>query len=189
MTTELRFFPADFLPEDHTKPVFSMKECTQSLTIKNPTEERLDIFGNSVYLGLYKKQPRYESVITGHESIDPLFQHLKNGGIFWVACITPLQTESFIESQSIVCGCKPVKNSLLWVENPLAPGKILKEDEVTIEDNTLYWEEKRSGFITYRPLLKMRLEEYSVQRKEWEQSTQWKLILSEVLEEKKENEQ
>ncbi len=154
-------------------PRFSARGCVQELY---PIVAQKDIFqrtvnGDLVYLG-GESDVKYGTTIKCQDKNIPAFAHLWRGSLIEVGCLQSLiQT---CESLKTTLGRPFIKGSLR-VFNAAYEGVkdyILNGQEVTVVSS--------GGYVSYRPILSMRLTDFTLTHNEWGSKVGWSLTLEEA---------
>ena len=152
-------------------PPFSARGCTQELIPIALGECRRTINGELVFLGQGGK--KYRSNITCADQTVIATDDVQPGMVVTVQCIQRLwQRVSGGEAQ---------------LERDFVPESLaaISEDKHTVEiafvkDRQIKLHTTLPAFISYRPILNMRVVSYSLKTDEWQLKTSWKLELEEV---------
>ncbi len=153
-------------------PLFSARECTQTLTLTPQDSLRRTINGHLVSIG-NKAHRKFHSTVACKDKIPPAFGELWTGTLVKVGCLQSL-------TQTV----------------PQGSGHILLErDAVSVylyDEKGSFWPVKKGenrlialppnfpgGFLTYRPLLRMVVKNYCLETDEWGLSVGWSLELEE----------
>ena len=157
-------------------PPFSARGCTQKLTPLQLGQFFRTIDGQLIHThpGLEKK---YHTLINCSDQTPPATDHLVPGCLVTVGCIQRIwqkwDGKSIISLEKI-----PIANSIMVMDQnrSIIPVASQNLTQINVQDQ----ESEKTGFISYRPLLSMRLIRYVLTTKEWDLSVSWEMELEEV---------
>lgn len=150
-------------------PPLSARGCVQELMPVMLGTLRRTINGQLVYVG--KPQLKYRSIIRCQDKGVLASEGLWRGTLVKVGCIQRLWQKS--EGGQVVLERDPVEGSVAAMDQVQVPVKIM-----SVKGRTVTLEGK--GYVSYRPLLDMRVTDFSLTTHEWEVQGGWKLELEEV---------
>lgn len=161
-------------------PPFSARGVTQTLEPLLCGEMRRTIDGRLVYTGLSNHQ-KYKSLILCEDKAALAMGSLWRGAEVKVSCIASLTQE-----------CQGQKGDTVVLMRPAVLGSIRLYDEshqryeVRLEENGTVVTFTGSGdypdklYLTYRPLLKMRILTFKILTDEWGGKGGWRMTLEEI---------
>lgn len=145
-------------------PPFSARGCVQELTPISTGKFRRTIGQKLVYLG--SSEVKYRSIIRGEDKQSLATAGLHAGAVITLGCIQMISQK--IESNVVVLERDFVAGSL-----SIQDGEI-----VSVEGRRVVV--TGGAFITYRPILTMRVIRYSLSTHEWEMKNTWELEMEEL---------
>lgn len=164
METELVISHAGF-------PPLSARGCTQELIPLALGQFRRTVNGDLVFLGVQGK--KYRSTIACQDKVSFACDELLPGMVLDVHCIQRLWQK--IEGPQVVLDRLPVEDSLCAVTESRDPLRIICYNgrEITLDN-------QETGYVSYRPILKMRVIRFGLTTDEWNGNNGWRLELEEV---------
>ena len=115
---------------------------------------------------------KYRSVITATDKLPPAFANLQRGEEVEIHCITELWQK--------------FDGGTCQLKRPYVEGSLQATDTngypliFSISTTGAFTSETPTGFIGYRPILRMLISELTQETNEWEFSTKWRLVSEEV---------
>jgi hypothetical protein len=151
-------------------PQFSSRGCMQELKplVKSPMLRSLN--GNFIK-NIKPVEMKYISTITCKDEIPFAFDGIYPGVDVSVGCITPLIQK--ITSDKMVLSRDYVNGSLVAYDMSQKKISIKK-----VDGRNVFLSEK-SGFLSYRPWMKMKVVDFEVKTNEWDMKNFWVLKLEE----------
>lgn len=156
----------------HLFPLFSARECLQSLTPISQGVLRRTINGMLVCVG-DKGHRKFQSTISCKDKAPPAFEKLWVGTHLKVGCIQMLTQVSPAGVSSILLEREPLRCHAYDSLGKVWPIEKVEEKRVFLTAGFT------GGFITYRPWLVMIVKNYSLETDEWGGSVGWQLELEE----------
>jgi hypothetical protein len=159
---------------------FSARGCHQELITVDQTLWKRTLSGALVPLGFFgaQQQKKYKTIITCQDAAPIAFGGIVPGTIINVGCIQRLWQCS--NGPEVVLEKKAVDGSISVInEARMAIGFMQQCDHVT----TLTIDIDAGDapyFVSYRPVLCMRLLSYKLETKEWDMHQSWRMELEEV---------
>ena len=154
-------------------PAWSARGCKQTLIPIKKGELRRTVNGELAYTG-HASHHKYRSVIKCRDKSAIAIDGLWQGGMITVGCIQRIgQT---ISGQSCTLDRQPVEGSLKCED---VDGKLIEIQQSDGRDVTLR-ETINNGYVTYRPVLQMRVLDFGYNVDEWDVRTGWYLALEEI---------
>ncbi|MBA4749560.1 MAG: hypothetical protein H2057_02955 [Alphaproteobacteria bacterium] len=161
-------------------PPYSARGCQQTLTPLKTGEFRRTVNGMLVFTGS-EKHRKYQSVLSCRDAAPPSFEGLWQGETVEVSCLQRLVQEVTLTSKTlqIVLDRPAVKGSVtLQVRGePLLPMLEAQGSEVSITERVY---EGQKGYLSYRPILTMRVISFHLETDEWGAEVGWTLTLEEI---------
>lgn len=150
-------------------PPFSARGCTQTLSLVSLGAYHRTIANKLVYLG--KPEKKFKSVIQCQDMTSLATDGLWPGTVVEVGCIQRL--------------CQKILGDVCVLERPARPESVqvtLVGDNCAYEykDQTIFFKEQQEGFVSYRPILRMQVKNYTLTTDEWGVKVGWQLDLEEV---------
>lgn len=164
METELVITHAGF-------PPLSARGCKQELVPKALGQFRRTVNGDLVFLGIQGK--KYRSLISCEDKASFASDELLPGMIVDVHCIQRLWQK--VEGPQVNLDRQPVNKSIRAIKDKSTPVQVIcyNGQELTLDNQGV-------AFVSYRPILKMRVVSYTLLTDEWTSSSGWRLELEEV---------
>lgn len=155
-------------------PPLSARGCEQELVPLSLGQFRRTINGDLVFLGFRGK--RYKSIISCQDKAVLATDGLEPGTIVNINCIQRLWQKA--KGSKVTLDRSPVKHSISAIDagKKTIPILSLNGQEIMLEVES----EDQESFISYRPILEMRVIRYSLTTNEWGGKTGWRLELEEV---------
>ncbi len=153
-------------------PPLSARQCTQTLEGVPLGKLSRTVNGKLLYTGDEVHQ-KYTSLIKGRDKHPAGFDTLRRGQQVQVGCIQRLWQEG--TEPTIQLGRPAVEGSVIVMNLRQEPLSFVQERSQVIR---ILSEEK--AYISYRPILNMRITEMSLSTTEWEGESAWMLKLEEV---------
>ncbi len=152
-------------------PPLSARGCSQELVPLSLGQFRRTVNGDLVFLGVQGK--KYKTIITCEDKASFASDELLPGMVVDVQCIQRLWQK--IEGSQVLLDRYPVEESLCAITEARDPMKIIcfNGKEVTLDN-------KKIGYVSYRPILKMRIIRFGLTTDEWGGRAGWRLELEEV---------
>jgi len=154
-------------------PPWSARGCTQTLRPITSGDLRRTVNGQLIYTGLQTHQ-KYQSLIQCQDKAPIALDGLWPGNEVEVSCIQPLTQR--MTGQTCRLDRVPVKGTVQAIEKegkPIALADVIGQ-EIRLESPI------RQGFITYCPLLRMRVVDFGYDADEWNLTNGWYLKLEEI---------
>lgn len=156
-------------------PPFSARGCEQELTPISDGEFHRDINGDLIYLGQYT-HAKYKSVIRCNDKAAIATDGLYRGREIELGCIQRLwqkfdanQTEVFLDKVPVLGSLYAYSEDEIEIPIPHAKGK-----------HIILQTPNPGGYICYRPLLIMRIINYSLNTNEWGIKVGWQMECEEI---------
>lgn len=152
-------------------PPLSARGCSQELVPLALGQFRRTINGDLVFLGVQGK--KYKTIITCEDRASFASDELLPGMVVDVQCIQRLWQK--IEGSQVVLDRYPVEKSLCAITEERDPMRIIcfNGKEITLDN-------QKVGYVSYRPVLKMRVTRFGLTTDEWGAKAGWRLELEEV---------
>ncbi|MBL0941580.1 MAG: hypothetical protein IBJ00_02460 [Alphaproteobacteria bacterium] len=154
-------------------PPWSARGCTQILRPIPTGDLRRTVNGQLIYTGLQSHQ-KYQSLIQCEDKTPIALDGLWRGNEIEVSCIQPLTQR--MTGQVCRLDRKPIIETVQAIENrgqPLVIADIEGQD-VRLASSI------QQGFITYCPILQMRIVDFGYNIDEWGLKNGWYLKLEEI---------
>ncbi|MCP4924072.1 MAG: hypothetical protein GY915_08615 [bacterium] len=160
-------------------PPCTTRSCAQSLEVV-PLGRTLRTLNGELHFisafceGSTQGQLKYKSTVEGEDRTSLPLEQLSQGMRLKVHCIARL-------SQSSKGG-----DDLVQLKRPFVPGSLRcinwsgEEVPVEVDRQTLLFEDEKEVFISYCPILEMRLTTIRTEINEWSGKVEWRLDLEEV---------
>lgn len=164
METELEISRGGF-------PPLSARGCKQELIPLTLGSFHRTIQQKLVFVG--EETKKYKTIISCKDQSALATDGLYPGAVVTVACIQNLWQK--INGTSCVLDKQPVPGSV--------EGIVLSKDSIapeSITDRTVTFKESIEGFVRYRPLLTMRVVNYTLMTDEWQIAVGWTLEMEEI---------
>lgn len=149
-------------------PPFSAKGCMQTLAPIQLGQMVRTIDGELLHIG--PKELKYKSVITAEDKTVLASNGLAPGVFVKVGCISRLW-EKVIDCDHILMR-EAVDGSVAMIDEDQKPVDFVIQGQGVVT--------KKYGFITYRPILEMRVVDFELKTNEWLMESSWKLVLEEI---------
>ncbi|MBY0293183.1 MAG: hypothetical protein K2W92_07855 [Alphaproteobacteria bacterium] len=153
-------------------PLFSARECIQTLTLAPQDSLRRTINGHLVSIG-HKTHRKFHSTVSCKDKIPPAFGELWTGTLVKVGCLQSLTQTVPQGSAHILLERDAVSVDLYDEKGSVWPVDKGKNRLIDIHADF------PGGFLTYRPLLRMVVKNYCLETDEWGLSVGWSLELEE----------
>lgn len=152
-------------------PPLSARGCTQELVPLALGQFRRTVNGDLVFLGVQGK--KYKTIVSCEDKASFTSDELLPGMVVDVQCIQRLWQK--IEGPQVVLDRYPVEDSICALSEARDLIKIIcfNGKEVTLDN-------QHSGYLSYRPILKMRVTRFSLTTDEWGGKSGWRLEMEEV---------
>lgn len=161
-------------------PPYSARGCQQTLTPLKTGEFRRTVNGTLVFTGSQKHR-KYQSVLRCRDAAPPSFEGLWQGERVEVSCLQRLVQEVTLTSETprITLDRHGVKGSvtLQVTGEPLIPLAEAQGYEVSLPERL---EGGQKGYLSYRPILTMRVISFHLETDEWGAEVGWTLTLEEI---------
>lgn len=152
-------------------PPFSARGCVQELSPIALGQFRRTINGDLVFLGTQGK--KYRSIITCQDQAVMATDDLLPGVEVEVFCIQRLWQKT--TGGSLFLERDPVRESVLALDEQRQPVHILSQ-----QGRSISLALTGTCFVSYRPILMMRVIRYALSTNEWEGISKWHLELEEI---------
>ena len=157
-------------------PRLSCRDVTQTLRPIPQGEMRRSVNGELCYVGT-KGHHKYQSTVMCSDQNLPGLQEIWVGAIVHVHCVSTLWETLVLGSQDTQqLSRTAVPGSLDVVDEKGAPLDYTYEGEVL----KLPLGEGEQAIVSYRPTLRMRIKAFDFKEAEWEEGSQWSLLLEEI---------
>lgn len=156
-------------------PPMSARNCTQELFPISTGNFYRDINGKLVFIPS-SKEAKYKTVITCKDVNPPAFGCVCIGTEVQVSCIQYIW-QYVKENLKIRTSRPPVENSVIVVDANNEPVNFFidKNNNVVINGDS-----KKQYYVGFRPVLNMRILDFSISTDEWEMISRWKLVMEEI---------
>ncbi len=156
-------------------PPFSARGCEQELTPIEHGDFHRNVNGDLVYLGS-DAHAKYKSTIKCNDKAAIATDGLYRGREIELGCIQRLWQKFEANQPELELDKLPVEGSLYAYSNDQVEIKILKIDGKKITLAT----PNPGGYICYRPLLSMRIVQYTLKTNEWGIKVGWQMECEEI---------
>lgn len=156
-------------------PPFSARGCEQELTPIEQGEFHRNINGDLVYLGL-DTHTKYKSIIKCDDKAAIATDGLYRGREIELGCIQRLWQKFEANQKELILDKIPVEGSLYAYCKDQKEIEILKVDGKKIALTA----PNPGGYLCYRPLLCMRIVQYSLKTNEWGVKVGWQMECEEI---------
>lgn len=156
-------------------PPFSARGCEQELTPIENGEFHRNINGDLIYLGS-DTHARYKSTIKCNDKAAIATDGLYRGREIELGCIQRLWQKFEANQTELVLDKIPVAGSLYAYSDDKTEITILKVNG----KNITLAAPNPGGYLCYRPLLSMRVVQYSLNTNEWGIKVGWKMECEEI---------
>jgi hypothetical protein len=155
-------------------PPMLLEECTQLLEAVSLGGLHRTVNGELLYTGAPELM-KYRTVCKGKGKVAPGFETLKRGDEVTLHCIQRLWQE--VKGTHILLSRPAVEGSVLVMDEERTPVSfVLKgSQEVLLEKVP-----QKPLYLTYCPLLKMRIVDFKLSMEEWTNVQEWKVDLEEI---------
>ncbi|MGB0919593.1 MAG: hypothetical protein ACPGUZ_03670 [Holosporaceae bacterium] len=156
-------------------PFFCSRTCRQMLSLAETPCLKRTIEGK--LMNLAERPLKYASKIFGHDLAPPALEKITNANELWVDCVVKL-TASLNKNQKAIALSRLAAPFSVLIETPDETFPLKTEKA----QKHLTWPHDipEKSFISYRPRLKMRLVNFSLETNEWKMTNQWQLELAEI---------
>jgi hypothetical protein len=155
-------------------PPFSSRSCQQTLELISRGELKRTVNGKLVTLG-NDKTSKYRTVIQGTDIHSPGFESIHPGQDIHVHCLHRVWQE--VLETSIELKRPYVTGSLVAVTQDGKPISLVKAEGQQVEIDP---SSPLPFYLSYCPILEMKVISFSSEVEEWKMETRWKLVLEEV---------
>ncbi len=152
-------------------PPLSARGCMQELVPLALGQFRRTVNGDLVFLGTQGK--KYKSTISCEDKTIIATDNLDIGGIVDVSCIQRLWQRC--ERNRVTLDRLPAEGSVYVIDRQHSPLSI-----ISIDGRDIFIDSDQPCFVSYRPLLTMRIVRYVLKTDEWGIKTGWQMDLEEV---------
>lgn len=152
-------------------PPMSARGCIQELTPISQGQFKRTVNGGLIFMGMQEK--KYKTTISCQDATVLATDDLIPGAIIQVSCIQPLWQK--IIGGKTTLERQPVLGSISVVDENKNPIHLVRCEESIIEIATT-----QTAYVSYRPILTMRIISYSLKTNEWGVKSGWSLELEEV---------
>lgn len=161
-------------------PPFSARGCTQTLKVAPLGELRRCLNGRLHYIG-GDADYKYISQVQGKDKMPPAFEALSRGTTVSVECLSPLTQKIKGDGKKVCYNLKrpAVPQSALAYSVERLELPIAREAKQQIQLK-IPLAQHAEAYITYRPNLIMKVQDFSYDVDEWENQCRWYLDLEEV---------
>lgn len=156
-------------------PPFSARGCEQELTPISEGDFHRNINGDLIYLGA-DTHTKYKSIIKCNDKAAIATDGLYRGREIELGCIQRLWQKFEINQHELYLDKVPVEGSLYAYSNDEAEIPIMRSDDKYV----LLTTPNSGGYICYRPLLNMRIIQYSLNTNEWGIKVGWQMECEEI---------
>lgn len=152
-------------------PPMSARGCVQELNPISQGQFKRTVNGDLIFMGLQEK--KYKTIISCQDTTVLATNDLVPGSIVQVSCIQPLWQK--ITGGKATLEKKPVLGSIHVFDESKKPVHLVRCEENNIEVATA-----EIAYVSYRPILTMRIISYSLKTNEWGTKSGWSLELEEI---------
>lgn len=155
-------------------PPILMEECTQVLEVVPLGGLHRTVNGELLYIGTPGLM-KYRTVCSGKGKVAPGFEALRRGDQVTLHCIQRLWQE--VKDQRIALSRPAVEDSILVINEDRTPVSFSLEgmQEVLLEKTP-----QKSLYLSYCPLLKMKVVDFKLRIEEGTNVQEWRLDLEEI---------
>lgn len=152
-------------------PPKSARGCIQELIPISQGQFKRTVNGDLIFMGMREK--KYKTTISCQDTTVIATDDLIPGSIIQVSCIQPLWQK--IIGGKATLERQPVVGSISIVDENKNPVHLVRCENNNIEIATI-----EAAYISYRPILTMRIISYSLKTNEWGVKSGWRLELEEI---------
>lgn len=152
-------------------PPMSARGCIQELNPVSQGQFKRTVNGDLIFMGIQEK--KYKTTISCQDTTVLATDDLIPGSIVQVSCIQPLWQK--IIGGKATLERQPVLGSISVFDENKKPVHLVRCEENNIEVATI-----EAAYVSYRPVLIMRIISYSLKTNEWGVKSGWSLEMEEV---------
>ena len=155
-------------------PRFSARECTQELwPVMDDRLFQRTINGTLLFLG-HEKDLKYKTIMTCNDQSMPVMGHISKGSMVKVGCLQFISQPLLKETTKLCRSCIEGSISVFSMNHTAT------EFTSRLEENDIYIESKEGCYVTFRPILCMRVIDFRFIQHEWGEKNGWSITLEEV---------